>query len=101
MYHLIKKSNFLIAACPTGFELIEGHNPGNGQIGTGSTENTIFDCSDKCNGVQNCCSFEYSETTKWCFLNMDCEPQDDDDYTDYAFCSKGNLFCFLGKVNIF
>ena len=90
MYYLIKKSNFLIAACPIGFELIEGHNPGNGQIGTASTENTIFDCSDKCNGIQNCCSFEYSETTKWCFLNMDCEPQDDDDYTDYAFCSKGN-----------
>ena len=80
--------------CPDGFKLIPGRIPGWGQIGTESIEDTIFDCSDKCNGLQNCCSFEYSQTEGWCDLNMDCLPTHGV-YEDYSFCSKGNSFSFL------
>ena len=61
-----------------------------GQIGSNpSIEESILDCSNRCNGEANCCSFEYSITEKNCNLNSDCQPTVNV-YKDYAFCSKDN-----------
>ena len=101
MYHLIKKSNFLIAACPPGYDLIPGGIDGNGLIVKyPSYENTILDCSDRCNGNSYCCSFEYSATDKKCSLNKNCQPNTTVVLKDYIFCRQGNLFCFLTKGQI-
>ena len=71
--------------------LIPGDLPGWGQIGSNpSIEATISDCSDRCNGQTNCCSFEYSASTKKCNLNSDCQPTGNV-YQDYSFCSKGKF----------
>ena len=75
--------------------LIPGDIPGVGQIGSNpSIEESILDCSDRCIGETNCCSFEYSATEKKCNLNSDCQPSQAV-YKDYSFCSKGNSIRFL------
>ena len=67
--------------------LIPGDTPGSGQIDGLSIEATISNCSDRCNGQQNCCSFEYSASEKECYLNSDCHPTADV-WKDFSFCSK-------------
>ena len=80
--------------CPAGFVLIPGDLPGMGQIESNpSIEESVLDCSDKCNDETNCCSFEYSGTEKKCNLNSDCQPTQAV-YKDYSFCSKGNSVRF-------
>ena len=71
--------------------LIPGDIPGVGQIGSNpSIEESVLDCSERCNVETNCCSFEYSSTEKKCNLNIDCQPTTQAVYKDYGFCSKGN-----------
>ena len=86
--------------CPTGFKLIPGSIPGWGQIGTDSIEDTIFDCSDKCNSVQNCCSFEYSQTDGECNLNIDCQPTNQLFGSGHSFCTRGKLFSLLADYRV-
>ena len=79
----------LISVCGDGFTLKPGDIPGWGQIST-TTESTIIGCSNRCMHMSDCCSFEYSPTTKRCNLNKDCFPTQGV-FQDYAFCTKAGI----------
>ena len=68
-----------------------GHIPGTGQITpdypTTSYSPTIEDCSNRCNNIPNCCSFEYSAYNYLCYMNILCQPTHSA-YIDFSFCTK-------------
>ena len=68
-----------------------GHIPGTGQITpdypTTSYSSTIEDCSNRCNALPNCCSFEYSAYNYLCYMNILCQPTQSA-YIDFSFCTK-------------
>ena len=70
-----------------GYVLNAGDIGGTGQIGQ-YTENSISGCAARCDGIPECCSFEYSTTENKCNLNRDCSPTSGV-YKDYYFCVKG------------
>jgi hypothetical protein len=75
--------------CPQGYLSREGDVPGYGtEIKGKQNTDVVTDCSSKCDIDPNCCSFEWSPTTKLCNLNRTCEPTQAK-YKDYYFCTKG------------
>ena len=83
------QSHFL--DCPFGYVQNAGHIPGTGQITpdypTTSYSSTIEDCSNRCNALPNCCSFEYSAYNYLCYMNILCQPTQSA-YIDFSFCTK-------------
>ena len=77
--------------CPSGYVQNAGHIPGTGQITpdypTTSYSSTIEDCSNRCNALPNCCSFEYSAYNYLCYMNILCQPTQSA-YIDFSFCTK-------------
>jgi len=78
------------SVCPPGYKLKLGHIPWYGQL-EGNIKNTgMQGCSDRCNMIEHCCSFEYSHSRNVCNLHRECQPTQDK-HLDYRFCVKKKL----------
>ena len=66
-----------------------GDVPEWGNVGVKSKQDisTSDDCGKLCDDTQECCSYEWSPTSKICNLNRECEPNAPK-YQDYGFCQK-------------
>ena len=80
------------AECPNGFFLNPGTISGTGQLGYHNNLGSIEDCLQLCEAEDYCCAFEYSDSTKRCYLNVDCNPTKEV-FDDYEYCTKdgGNI----------
>ena len=80
------------AECPNGYFLNPGTISGTGQLGYHNDLGSIEDCLQLCEAEDYCCAFEYSDSTKRCYLNVDCNPTKGV-YNDYEYCTKdgGNI----------
>ena len=72
-------------SCGEGFELIPGDIPGDGVLGRVKVGDTD-ECAELCLNNNQCRSYEYSVTEKWCNLNRELKPTEPV-YGDYFFCS--------------
>ena len=88
--------------CPAGYDLNPGTISGTGQLGYHKNIEAMEDCAQLCEAEDYCCAFEYSETRKRCYLNVDCNPTKDI-YKDYNYCTKtaGKLMFWSKKFQIF
>ena len=86
--------------CPEGYESKSGDVEENVQIGSFTDVLTIMDCANHCRDTENCCSFEYSFTEFKCNLNSDCEPNTQEQYKDYYFCSNSDEGMILWVTGI-
>ena len=77
----------LTGACPNGYAEREGDLPGWGTDIGSSLDLTRQQCAEKCNGENNCKSFEHSDTDMKCNLNKIAEPSQGP-YLDFVFCTK-------------
>ena len=75
------------AECPSGFVLNPGTISGTGQLGYHKNIESIDDCSQLCKAEDYCCAFEYSDSRKRCYINVDCNPTKGV-YKDYEYCTK-------------
>ena len=75
------------AECPSGFVLNPGTISGTGQLGYHKNIESIDDCSQLCKAEEYCCAFEYSDSRKRCYINVDCNPTKGV-YKDYKYCTK-------------
>jgi hypothetical protein len=82
--------------CPSGYELNPGSISKSGQLGYKKNIETIDDCATLCNAEEYCCAYEYSDSKKRCYMNVDCNPTKDA-YKDYNYCMKeaGKLKFFI------
>merc|ERR1719357_1579329 len=80
----------VIAECPEEYYNIDGFIDGMGQI-EGNFESTMIECGEKCSNNTECCSFEFSYSTRLCNLNRDCAPSSVKS-GDYFFCIKDKDF---------
>jgi len=55
---------------------------------TGHTALNINNCAEKCNTRSECNAFEYSETTRYCYMFKDPEPESTTHEFDFMFCAK-------------
>ena len=83
---ILYKEN-LISGCPPAYTSKTGDIPGWGQI-RGKIETTMTGCGEECDKAEGCCSFEFSDSSKLCNLNRDCEPTLGK-YKDYHYCTQG------------
>ena len=84
--------------CPSGYELNPGTISGTGQLGYHKNIESIDNCMTLCNAEEYCCAFEYSESKKRCYMNVDCNPTRPV-YKNYDYCMKevGKLVFFKGN----
>ena len=75
-----------LGECPEGYYNEWGWVSGWGQI-RGNFESTMTDCGAECTNTTECCSFEFSYTSRLCNLNTDCAPTHVK-YSDYYNCIK-------------
>jgi hypothetical protein len=82
--------------CPSGYLLNPGSISKSGQLGYQKNIESIDDCVQLCDAEEYCCAFEYSDSKKRCYLNIDCKPTKDA-YKDYYYCMKetGRLTFFI------
>ena len=73
--------------CPSGYVLNPGTHSGTGQLGYHKKMGSIDDCLQLCEMEEYCCAFEYSDSKKRCYLNVDCNPTKGV-HKDYQFCMK-------------
>ena len=61
---------------------------------------SIDDCLQLCEAEEYCCAFEYSDSKKRCYLNVDCNPTKGV-HKDYKFCMKeaGKLMFCIQKIS--
>ena len=87
---------FYTDPCPSGYVLNPGSISKSGQLGYQKDIESIEDCVQLCDEEEYCCAFEYSDSKKRCYLNIDCNPTKDA-YKDYNFCMKeaGKLTFFI------
>ena len=80
------------AECPAGYFLNPGTISGTGQLGYYKDMGSIDDCLQICEAEDYCCAFEYSDSKKRCYVNVDCNPTREV-YQDYEYCTKdaGNI----------
>ena len=64
-----------------------GSLPDSGQLGYQKYIESIDDCATLCNAEQYCCAFEYSDSKKRCYMNVDCNPTRPP-YKSYNYCMK-------------
>jgi hypothetical protein len=76
--------------------LNEGSISKSGQLGYKKNIESIDDCGQLCDAKEYCCAFEYSDSKKRCYMNVDCNPTKDA-YKDYNYCMKeaGKLTFFI------
>jgi len=86
-------------ACPVGYAFARGDVPGGDHFGRGfnNVMESITHCAGDCNGRPDCLSFEYSPTSRNCYLNKEGVP------TavllgDTVFCTKSTPFELLEKA---
>jgi len=86
-------------ACPIGYAFARGDVPGGDHFGRGfnNVMESITHCAGDCNGRPACLSFEYSPTSRNCYLNKEGVP------TavllgDTVFCTKSTPFELLEKA---
>ena len=84
--------------CPSGYVLNPGSIPESGQLGNQKNIESINDCATLCNEEKYCCAFEYSDSKKRCYMNVDCNPTRPV-YKNYDYCMKevGKLVFFKGN----
>ena len=75
------------AECPAGYFLNPGTISGTGQLGYHKDMGSIDDCLQICEAEGYCCAFEYSDSKKRCYVNVDCNPTQEV-YQDYEYCTK-------------
>merc|ERR1712029_107068 len=76
--------------CLDGYEPKMGDmRPGEGSLDKKNNIQTKDECGQFCDRNPNCCSYEWSATTKICNLNRECQPRHPKS-GDYQFCTKGN-----------
>ena len=86
--------------CPSGYVLNPGTHSGTGQLGYHKNMGSIDDCLQLCEAEEYCCAFEYSDSKKRCYLNVDCNPTKGV-HKDYKFCMKeaGKLMFCIQKIS--
>ena len=79
------------ALCPLGFNFHMGDVSGWGSISGQSKfeDQSLTDCEGLCGSQTECCSFEWSQTSRTCNLNKECKPTGAK-YQDYRFCQKNS-----------
>ena len=85
--NLLHRHIFLESGCYTGYKLLPGHIPGQGQIEEDRDTDNIG-CAVLCNIKEDCCSYEHSKLENCCYLNTDCSPTKKQ-LKDFQFCVKG------------
>lgn len=76
--------------CRDGYEPKMGDmRPGVGSLDKKTNIQTKDECGQFCDENPDCCSYEWSATTKICNLNHECQPIHPKN-GDYQFCTKGN-----------
>ena len=77
-----------------------GTHSGTGQLGYHKNMGSIDDCLQLCEAEEYCCAFEYSDSKKRCYLNVDCNPTKGV-HKDYKFCMKeaGKLMFCIQKIS--
>ena len=73
--------------CPNGYLNNPGTISGSGKLEYHKNMGSMDDCFQLCQAEEYCCSFEYSDSKKTCYLNVDCHPTKGS-YKDYIFCMK-------------
>ena len=86
--------------CPSGYVLNPGTISETGQLGYHKNMGSIDDCLQLCEAEKYCCAFEYSDSKKRCYLNVDCNPTKSV-HKDYQYCMKeaGKLMFCIQKVS--
>ena len=74
--------------CPSGYERRDGDIPGWGTDIGSALSLTREECADACTDENQCLSFEHSNSASLCNLNKMAEPTNEENYLDYAFCTK-------------
>ena len=87
--------------CSFGYALNAGSISKSGQLGLQKNVESIDDCATLCSAKEYCCAFEYSDSKKWCYLNVDCNPTRDV-YKDFDYCMKeaGKLLYYIFRIEI-
>jgi len=85
-------------ACPMGYLFAPGDVPGGDFFGRGfdNVMDSISSCAADCNGRDLCLSFEYSPTSKNCYLNKEGKPSASL-LGDTVFCTKKVAPSFAAK----
>ena len=77
--------------CPKGYILMEGDVSGWGNVANEPSvaDQDLGSCATLCNArPDECCSFEWSPSSRICNLNEECAPTGYK-FKDYRFCVKG------------
>ena len=78
--------------------LNEGSISKSGQLGYKKNIESIDDCGQLCDAKEYCCAFEYSDSKKRCYMNVDCNPTRPVN-KNYDYCMKevGKFVFFEGN----